>query len=121
MGLMVSVYRDSGMYDCTNGGITANHKRLTVVNVPGPFKPTADRPAALLVKGPLGDPTVVPAVQDATGEWVPEKRPGIVGPMAGGNYVATSDSRWRQAVGFYGAVPVHDRFETVEQYERLSQ
>ena len=46
--------------------------------------------------------------------------------MMGGNYAATSDSRFGEAVrkrigpNFYGAVPIHDRFETPEQYRALS-
>ena len=56
-----------------------------------------------------------------------------VGPMASGAYLATSDSRFRTEVErvlntwgqdrharFYGAVALHDRFETPEQYRALS-
>jgi hypothetical protein len=38
--------------------------------------------------------------------------------MFGGNYAGTSDSRFKDAVEnligtrFYGAIPVHDRYET---------
>ena len=38
-----------------------------------------------------------------------------VGSMMGGAYIATSDSRFREATGIYGAVALHDRFETQEQ------
>lgn len=31
--------------------------------------------------------------------------------MAGGAFVSTSDSRWSKMIGFYGAVPLHDRVE----------
>jgi hypothetical protein len=41
-----------------------------------------------------------------------------VGPMAGGNYVGTSDSRFRGVAS--GLLPVHDRWETQEQYNLLS-
>jgi hypothetical protein len=41
-------------------------------------------------------------------------------PMMGGCYVATSDSRFSKATGIYGAVPLHDRYETSEQTRDLS-
>jgi hypothetical protein len=31
--------------------------------------------------------------------------------MFGGSFIFTSDSRFRQAIDFYGAVPLHDRRE----------
>lgn len=67
------------------------------------------------------DPTTVQA-----SEWIPLRKPDQVGPMAGGHYAGTSDGRFSAAVEkilgsrFYGAVPIHDRFETVAQYEALS-
>lgn len=39
----------------------------------------------------------------------------------GGNYCCTSDSRWREMVGDSYPRPIHDRFETWEQYEALSR
>ena len=44
------------------------------------------------------------------------------GPMAGGNYASTSDGRLSRAVeemtgsNFFGALPLHDRYETAEEY-----
>jgi hypothetical protein len=125
MGLTLEIYRNS-FGDCTNNGITSNHTGVTLVNADGPFEPTAKHPAVMLVKGPLGDPTLVPAVW-AAGEWVPEKRVDMCGPMAGGNYAATSDSRFGEAIRkvcgrkMYAALPVHDRFETWAQYDALSR
>jgi len=112
MGLRVSIYRDSGSdYDCTNGGISSKFTELTLVNVPGPFDPTPDAPAAILEAVDKGSARIVPVFQ-------PE---GTLGPMFGGNYAASSDSRFRKAAGIYGAVAIHDRFETWEMYEMLSQ
>lgn len=109
MGLNVSVYKDAGSnYDCTNNGVTNRFSRLNVVNVEGPFDPTDDCPAVMLVKGNLpGTVKIVPLDEMGTGSWT----------MFGGNYAATSDSRFTAAVEkitggrFYGAVPVHDRVE----------
>jgi hypothetical protein len=51
----------------------------------------------------------------------PIERPeGMLGPMAGGTFIDTSDSRFSAAVGFYGAVSLHDRWESQAQYDALS-
>lgn len=113
MGLIVHVYRDS-LGDCTNGGISSKANSLCLVNVEGPFSPNAQTPAAMLVRGNgPGIAKIVPAVWCEIGEYNPETR----WVMMGGNYAATSDSRFREAVEkitgsrFYGAVPIHDRIE----------
>lgn len=106
MGLTVSIYRTPGR-DCTNGGVSAFGSELTLINVDGPVDPSFDAPAAKLVPGHLpGTVRIVP-------EAIPEKRHS----MFGGNYAATSDSRFTRAVEaivggpFYGAVAIHDRLE----------
>lgn len=112
MGMTVDVFRAlSG--DFSNNGVSARHDRLVVVNVEGPAEPDDDRPAMYLEQGP------------GNGGWVlvpvAPREPGLLGPMFGGNYAATSDGRWRRAVGHTGAVPIHDRYETPDQYRSLSQ
>jgi len=105
MGLLVSVYR-TGSYDCTNGGISSMFSTLCLTNVNGPFDPDDTAPAALLVAGHApGTVRIIGA--DNGKQW----------SMMGGNYAATSDSRFNEHVEkltgapFYGAVPIHDRFE----------
>lgn len=127
MGLIVYIHK-SKLGDCSNGGLSSECDELTLVNVEGPFEPTADRPAALLVNGhSRGTVRVIPAVEvdDANeyhGKWAPK-----LGSMAGGCYVATSDSRFTEAVErltggrFYGAIALHDRYETPEENRRFSQ
>lgn len=116
MGLTVYVYRNS-LGDCTNHGISEHAKSLCLVNVPGPFEPKEDYPAAMLVAWQPFGPSrpmvkIVPAVQVA-GKWEP--KPGW--SMFGGNYAATSDGRFHDACQeltgqeYYGAVAIHDRFE----------
>jgi hypothetical protein len=115
-GLIVSVLRNAGP-DCSLGGLTADHDRLTVVNIDGPFGPKDDRPAVMLIQGPGtehsgSNPILVPAVKDEAGDWQPA--PGWW--MFGGNYAATSDSRFSEAVaklaGTRSMAPkVHDRIE----------
>lgn len=105
MGLHIYVYRND-LGDCTNGGISSKVKGLCVINVDGPFQPSVDYPAVELVDGHIaGTLRLVPV--DYKGKWY----------MMGGNYGATSDSRFSEACEnlsghvWYGAVPIHDRFE----------
>ena len=109
MGLLVNVYK-SGNYDCTNGGVSSrNIKGLCLTNVDGPFDPCDEYPAAKLVKQTFASfgPSVKVVPEEAEGKWT----------MMGGNYAATSDSRFTEKVEemlghhFYGAVPIHDRVE----------
>jgi hypothetical protein len=95
-------------------GISSKVSSLCLVNVEGPSKPGPDQPAALLVKGNgAGLVKIVPAVWCEIGEYNPDPR----WCMMGGNYAATSDSRFHEAVRkitggqSYGAVPIHDRIE----------
>jgi hypothetical protein len=111
-GLTVNVFRSS--YN-SSLNVFENAHKLTIVNVDGPFEATPEAPAAMLVRGNLrGTVKVVPAVQMPSGEYIPEQGH----TMFCGAYVATSDSRWGEAVEkitgsrFYGAVALHDRVET---------
>lgn len=112
MGLPVSVYRDARLGDCTNGGVSSKFDRLVVVNAEGPFDPAADSPAMVLESHVPGCLRLVPVSLKEAGRWV----------MFGGNYAATSDSRFRELCEqllcqklkgqrFYGAVAIHDRVE----------
>ena len=107
MGLTVYVYKHGG-YDGTLDGISGKAQMLTLTNVDGPFAPTEKCPAAKLVQGAF--PGTVVIKPDAPGD---EKKWW----MAGGNFAATSDSRFWQAIEkiigarFYGAVAIHDRYE----------
>lgn len=116
MGLILYVYRAPDG-DFTGGGISGRVKEITVVNVDGPFDPTPERPAFRLEMHVRGCLRLVPADAPAGGK--------SIGPMFGGNYAATSDSRFGAAcekllgARFYGAVAIHDRFETPAQYDLL--
>jgi hypothetical protein len=130
MGLILDIYRN-GRMDCTNNGVSGPAARhLVAVNIPGPFEPGPDAPAVLVVAGNVaGAVKIVPAknVGDADKPvWVEDRPAGSVGPMMGGNY-ADGDSRLNDLVAkltgsrVYGAIPIHDRYETPAQYERLSR
>lgn len=116
MGLVVEVYRNN-LSDCTNGGIS-RAAQLTLVNVKGPFEARASAPAAMLVYGLGRNSTqtvrIIPAAFEAfKNRWKEDPRWW----MMGGNYAASSDSRFVDAVEsllghyFYGAVAIHDRCE----------
>lgn len=117
MGLIVNIYRDE--YD-SHFNAFVGKSGVTVVNIPGPFEPTVERPAALLTTNALGSPIIVPAYVDSQGTYRELKREGVIGPMMGGTYAATSDSRFSEATKQYGAVAIHDRFESPATYAALS-
>jgi hypothetical protein len=119
MGMTVSVFRwDLG--DCTNNGVSAVAGSLCVVNVSGPFNPSPALPAVELVEGPGGRGHAIIRPVEA-------KKPGMVGAMFGGNFGYSSDSRFSEAVQkltgsrHYGAMAIHDRYETPAEYEALSR
>ena len=97
-GLRVEIIR--GGYD-SESNIFHGKRYVTLVNVPGPSTPAPDAPPARLESNAFGNPIVVSVIRP----------PGMVGPMAGGTFAYSSDSRFGEAVGIYGAVPIHDRFE----------
>ena len=113
MGLILNVYRSAeeptSMFsgsDCTNGGISSNHHRLTVVNVEGPFEPSDDAPAVELVIGPHDTARLMVIGKESEDRWV----------MFGGNYAGTSDSRFSEALRKLngdkcGIVKIFDRYE----------
>lgn len=107
MGLLLNVYR------------TDRADLFARRSLEGPFEPTDDRPAVMLVNGPglqFGpNPVIVPAVRNDAGEW--ERAPGWW--AHGGNY-ASGDSRYSRAVEGLGgcasqAVAIHDRIEVPDR------
>lgn len=105
MGLLVHLF-ESPLGNCSNNGVSARVKRLTLTNVEGPFEPCPEAPAAKLVKRPrVGNVVVIP--DEVADKWT----------MFGGALVYSSDSRFGEAVralsgyehGF--AVNLHDRVE----------
>lgn len=113
MGLILDVYRAVRGPDCSNGGPSGYLKELTVINCSGPFDPNDERPAVMLESHVPGCVRLVLVGEDGKAL----KLAGESGPMFGGNYGATSDSRFNEKIAqllghrFYGAVPIHDRYE----------
>jgi hypothetical protein len=113
MGLRVDIFRSDyrstlNLFD----GVDC----LTITNAEGPFAPAPNAPAALLVSGAFGEPIIVPSEIPAN----------MAGPMFGGSYAATSDSRFGAAMkavtgkSIYGALPIHDRVEDWATYRSMS-
>ena len=111
-------------YDPTNGGITSRYDEILVACDDGPVKVDPANPPEnifmLVGSSYSGSPRLVPR------HIKPED---MVGPMFGGNYATTSDSRWGKMVAkhfgeayrFTNCLPVFDRYETPEAYEILSR
>ena len=106
MGLHINIYKDDGI-DCTLNGVSSRKiKGLCITNIENtPFEPCDDYPPVKLVSNPFNSVVLVP--EECEGEWT----------MFGGNYGATSDSRFSDKIEeitghrFYGAIPIHDRVE----------
>lgn len=118
-GLHLSVYKH-GKWDSTNGGVSGKVDTITVVNLGADsaiFDADEKAPAFRLEKNAYNTLRLVPVNEPG--------RSKVIGPMFGGNYAATSDGRFSAACekllghSFYGAVPIHDRFETQEDYDAL--
>ena len=110
-GLYVTVYKDADGSDCTANGITSHYSRLVLVGdgVDGPFDVKEGEPHLKLVKRNMGSREYLHAVPVNFGGKG-------VGPMFGGNFIYTSDSRFPSDY----PIPVHDRFESQEAYNFLS-
>ena len=108
-GLLVHVFAARYRADCSNNGITKQYDQLVLFGADGPFEPRDGMPPLLLKnKGP-NYLYAVPC--NNAGEEL--ERRGEVGPMFGGNFVYTSDSRLPSKA----PIPVHDRWESQELYD----
>lgn len=115
--LHVSVYRDATPGDCTNGGVSSRFRDLLILCPDGFIDVDEDNPPENLCK-------VVHRFLFGRDVYhvEPVVRPKGAGWMMGGNYAATSDSRFHALCGgFYVGIPIHDRQESWEEYDRLSR
>ena len=115
----VSVYKNAAYAGCSNGGITERFDTLLLVCEDGYIDIDENDPPENLVV----------YVERCIGG----RRCGYIEPfadppagrtpyMSGGAYAASCDSRFSDMIGgMYGAVPVHDRTETWEEYDLLSR
>ena|ERR1035437_308339 len=117
MGLTVSIFRDD--YD-SSLNVFHGYKELTIVNLDGPSEPRAGAPAALLVDGNLPGILKVVAAEKVGDAWLPVAPSDQVGPMFGGTFAHNSDTRFASATKWCGAIAIHDRFESVADYQTYS-
>lgn len=107
-GIVVDILKCRGD-SWSNGGISASYDQaLLVLPGGGPFKPQPELPAITIEQHFPG--------------CLRARVLGLEGhPMMGGCYVASSDARFgelcRLLLGhaYYGAVPLHDRYEGVSR------
>lgn len=115
--LSLDVYANGRYRKCANGGWTEEHDELYVACPEGYLEIDEDDPALFKFGTAAGTIHLRP-YKDIK---------GCAGPMMGGSYAGTSDSRFSRMVKaltghpWHGAVAVHDRYETWEQYEFLSR
>ncbi|MDQ3833248.1 MAG: hypothetical protein M3315_06375 [Actinomycetota bacterium] len=113
---VLTVHLLSPTTNASNGGISTRSTLFTLYASREAFKAdkTADPEQSL----------VVVTRNFGSGPYIhaePVSRPeGKIGPMAGGCFVYTCDSRYREHVCEY-PIPLHDRFETQELYDCLSR
>lgn len=109
----VAVYR--GRHDCTNGGISAKYSELLVLCDNGfvdvDFEKPPENLAVMVSRNVFG----------RTVYHIEPYAPAVgCGYMMGGNYAASSDSRFSEICGrMYGAVAIHDRCESWEMYNAM--
>lgn len=99
-GLMVWVYKD-GCGDCSLNGLSSNVTTMILIGdgIPEIHKPSEKSPAIYL-RMHVGQPIAVPKKVLEDKVW----------GMFGGNFLYTSDSRFREVVNEY-PIRIHDRIE----------
>jgi hypothetical protein len=106
-GITALIYRDALGIDYSNRGISATVTEVTVIG-PGiapVFEPTDERPAVHIIRRENASGTIYLA------EPLPTEEEPSPWYMFGGTFIFSSDSRFRESIDFYGAVPLHDRRE----------
>lgn len=115
----INVYRRPDGCDCTNDGISAKYDRLLLACEDGFIDVDEQNSPENLVKLVKREFPWCGTVYHI--EPVARPDQGNVGWMAGGNFASSSDSRFSEMTGVYGALSIHDRQETPEMYEMLSR
>jgi len=125
-GLHINVYTDelyrgtrlrTGSNDGSVIHTFGHYNTITLVGkgVPEIFLADEKYPACELITRMIGGKRIL-TIQPIKDLW-PK---GYVGPMSGGAFVSTTDSRFSEYTGIYAAISLHDRFETQEMYNLLS-
>jgi hypothetical protein len=109
-GLICSIYTP-GRANCSNDGISSRCEEVTLVDIGVDlFSPRPDRPAVRLIKRSFSGKVYLHAE--------PVDQPtGLVGPMFGGTFIFSSDSRFPSDY----PIALHDRWDTQETYNALTR
>jgi len=109
-GLRLTIYTPS-YGNCSNGGVSSKCESLTLVGpgIPEIFEASEEAPAVEIKTGHQGYQYV---------GLVESRKPSLISPMAGGCMVWSTDSRVREVMPY--ALSLHDRYETQEEYDALS-
>lgn len=126
--LPCSVYRDAGIGDCTNGGVSAKFDDLYLCkdyvtkedvleyceskNCMDEIERFVKCETRSLFGGRRIYKDIVLIDED--------NRQGLLGGMSGGNLLYSCDSRWEEITGCPYPLSIHDRYETQEVYDMLS-
>jgi hypothetical protein len=118
-GFIASILEDKKIGNCSNRGISYWAKEVTIVTDIPELQIFETYP-----KDELNRPLVVIKKKKVCGEEYvyaePIDEPTGVGWMMGGTFIYSTDSRFRQFLNKY-PIPLHDRQETAQEYERNSQ
>lgn len=111
-GLAVGVYESKSIGNCSADGITSKNKNLILIGpgVPEIFEGDETNTVKLVERDICGNGRYLHAEPVSQPE-------GMAGPMMGGAFIYTSDSRFPSKQ----PIPVHDRFESWSDYEHLSR
>jgi hypothetical protein len=104
-GILVHVLAPRGLADCTNGGVTSRYTAFVLIGegIDEITEASDDTPALCFVRRKIGNHQADYAVPMGV-----LTDPSLyAGPMMGGNFVYTCDSRMPGR----HPLPVHDRFE----------
>ena len=117
--LSVSIYRNAEFNcDCTNNGVSSRHDRMILF-----WGCKKEEAVNYCEKNGIGKETALwlnPRILWGCDHFFAEpleKPKNVVGPMFGGNFCYTSDSRlYRFGGDYHLPIPIHDRFETEKDY-----
>lgn len=112
--LRISVYKNPKYKNCSNGGITEKYDELLIVCKNGNIEVDESNPPENLV---VYRERVMGGKNSGYIEPYAPCPSGCVGWMSGGSFAGSSDGRFSEMVGIYGAVAVHDRTESQKQYD----
>jgi hypothetical protein len=104
-GLIANIFRGKHKFS----GLLSHVDEVTVLDCPDGaiFEATPERPAVKLNVRIINGNRVIAAIPLLTDEQA-EQVKGMCGPSFGGSYIASSDSRFSAATGFYGAIALQD-------------